>query len=46
LKRHDPRWGVRDVDDLVREAAPHRLKLGEVIEMPANNLSLVFVKTG
>jgi Protein of unknown function (DUF938) len=46
LKRHDPRWGVRDVDDLVREAALHRLELGKVIEMPANNLSLVFVKTG
>jgi hypothetical protein len=46
LKRHDPRWGVRDVDDLVREAAPQRLELGEVIEMPANNLSLVFVRTG
>jgi SAM-dependent methyltransferase len=45
LKRRDPRWGVRDTDDLVREAAPHGLELREVIEMPANNLSLVFVKT-
>jgi Protein of unknown function (DUF938) len=24
LKRRDPRWGVRDVDDLVGEAAPPR----------------------
>jgi SAM-dependent methyltransferase len=46
LKRRDPRWGVRDTDDLVREAAPHGLGLREVIEMPANNLSLVFVKSG
>jgi SAM-dependent methyltransferase len=45
LKRRDPRWGVRDIDDLVREAAPHGLELREVIEMPANNLSLVFVRT-
>jgi hypothetical protein len=46
LKRRDPRWGVRCVDDLVGEAAPHRLELREVVEMPVNNLSLVFVKVG
>jgi Protein of unknown function (DUF938) len=40
LKRRDPRWGVRDVDDLVGEAAPHGLELLELVEMPANNLSL------
>src|SRR4029078_459857 len=45
LKRRDPRWGVRDIDDLVGDAAPHGFGLREVIEMPANNLSLVFVKT-
>ena len=45
LKRRDPRWGVRDVDDLVGRAAPHGLELREVVKMPANNLSLVFVKT-
>jgi SAM-dependent methyltransferase len=44
LKRRDPRWGVRDVDDLVGQAAPHGLELRDVVEMPANNLSLVFVK--
>ena len=46
LKRRDPRWGVRDVDDLVDAAAPHGLELLELVEMPANNLSLVFVKAG
>jgi hypothetical protein len=46
LKRRDPRWGVRDVDDLVGEAAPHGLELLELVEMPVNNLSLVFVKVG
>ena len=43
-KRRDPRWGIRDVDDLVGEAAPHGLDLREVVAMPVNNLSLVFVK--
>ena len=46
LKRRDPRWGVRDVDDLVGEAVPHGLELLELVEMPVNNLSLVFVKVG
>jgi cyclopropane fatty-acyl-phospholipid synthase-like methyltransferase len=44
LKRRDPRWGVRDVDDLVREGALRGLELREIVKMPANNLSLVFVK--
>jgi hypothetical protein len=44
LKRRDSRWGLRDVDDLVGEAEPHGLKLREVVPMPANNLSLIFVK--
>ena len=46
LKRRDPRWGVRDVDDLVDAAAPHGLELLELVAMPANNFSLVFVKAG
>jgi hypothetical protein len=44
LKQRDPRWGVRDVDDIVREATPNGLALREIVEMPANNLSLVLVK--
>ena len=46
LKRRDPRWGVRDVDDLVGEAAPHGLELLELVEMPANNLSVVLRHRG
>ena len=46
LKRRDPRWGVRDVDDLVDAAAPHGLELLELVAMPANNISLVFIKVG
>ena len=45
LKRRDPRWGVRDVDDLVGGGALRGLELREVVNMPANNLSLVFVKS-
>ena len=44
LKRRDPRWGLRDVDDLVREGALLGLRLREIVKMPANNLSLLFVK--
>jgi len=32
--------------DLVGETAPHGLELREVVKMPVNNLSLVFVKAG
>jgi uncharacterized protein DUF938 len=42
LKQRDPRWGVRDI---VREAMPKGPALREVVNMPANNLSLVLVKS-
>ena len=42
LRARDPRWGVRDVDDLTAAAGGHGLALTGVIEMPANNHSLVF----
>jgi len=45
LRARDPRWGVRDVDDLVAAAAPHGLVLRDTVEMPANNHSLVFRAT-
>jgi SAM-dependent methyltransferase len=46
LKSRNKHWGVRDVDDLVGAAAPHGLELLELVAMPANNLSLVFVRAG
>jgi SAM-dependent methyltransferase len=46
LKRRDARWGVRDVGNLVGEAATQGLGLREIVKMPANNLSLVLVKAG
>lgn len=40
LKARDPRWGLRNVEAL-RAATPD-LRLDRVVEMPANNLTLVF----
>jgi cyclopropane fatty-acyl-phospholipid synthase-like methyltransferase len=44
LKSLDPSFGVRDVADVEAAASAQGLKLREVVEMPANNLSLVFVR--
>jgi len=41
LRQQDPRWGVRDLDDVVREAALRGFHLAEVVAMPASNLTLV-----
>ena len=46
LKSRDPRWGVRDLDrDIAPLAEKNRLLLDALVEMPANNLSVVFRKT-
>ena len=42
LKRRDPRWGLRRVEDFAAAAAEHGLPLVEVKSMPANNLMLLF----
>ncbi len=42
LRGEDPRWGVRDLDDVQALAAAAGFDAPEVIPMPANNLSLVF----
>jgi hypothetical protein len=44
LRRRNPAWGLRRLDDVTTLAAAHGLKLAERIAMPANNLSLVFRK--
>ncbi|MCB2073874.1 MAG: DUF938 domain-containing protein [Novosphingobium sp.] len=44
LRRRDPRWGLRDVAQVVECAAGHGLSLSGTVEMPANNLSLIFRK--
>jgi Protein of unknown function (DUF938) len=45
LKANNPAWGVRDIADLERVGKASGLELRETIEMPANNMSLVFIKT-
>ena len=45
LKAQNPSWGLRDIADLERVGKSSGLSLRETIEMPANNTSLVFVKT-
>ena len=44
LKARDPRWGVRNLDDVAGVAAQHGLLFAERIDIPANNLILVFRK--
>ena len=44
LKSRDASWGVRDLEDVVAEAARHGLKLIKTMEMPANNLSVIYQK--
>ena len=42
LKIRNPAWGLRDIVDLERTALASGLRLGEMVEMPANNTLLVF----
>lgn len=42
LKSRDPAWGLRDLDEVVALAKTHRLHLTRRVEMPANNLMLLF----
>ena len=44
LRSRDPAWGLRDTRDVVAEAAARGFVLDRLVEMPANNLSLVFRK--
>src|SRR3954469_19017634 len=46
LKAHNPCWGLRDIADLERVGESSGLSLHKTIEMPANNMSLVFSKGG
>jgi SAM-dependent methyltransferase len=42
LRSQNPRWGLRDLADVTREADDVGLALQEVTAMPAHNLLLVF----
>jgi SAM-dependent methyltransferase len=46
LREQDAEWGVRDIADLEKLAAGAGLALVETVPMPANNLILVFGRSG
>jgi hypothetical protein len=44
LRARDPRWGLREVEDMAACADAQGLAFERSVEMPANNLSLIFRK--
>mmetsp|Transcript_24297 Transcript_24297/g.34835 ORF Transcript_24297/g.34835 Transcript_24297/m.34835 type:complete len:281 (-) Transcript_24297:1884-2726(-) len=44
LRSRNPSWGVRNLEDVILLAAEYGLVLNERVQMPANNLSVIFVK--
>ena len=42
LKSRNPEWGLRDLEAVEAEGARHGLRLERIVEMPANNLTVVF----
>ena len=45
LRARDPRWGVRDLEEVLREAPTRGLAHAETLAMPANNLTVVLRRT-
>lgn len=41
LRTQNPSWGVRDLDEVAGCAAARGFRLATVVEMPANNLSVI-----
>jgi len=44
LKSRDPRWGLRELGDVAACADRNGFDLERVVEMPANNLTVIFRK--
>ncbi len=42
LRDRNSLWGVRDLEAVTEAAAAQNLRLEQVVEMPANNLSVIF----
>lgn len=42
LRRRNPEWGIRDLEAVTALGQRHGLTLDRVVEMPANNLSVVW----
>ena len=45
LRNRDPRWGLRDLDEVAVCAGSFGFVLDHLFEMPANNLSVIFRKS-
>ena len=45
LRQQNPQWGVRDLDEVIAAASSQQLFLVETVQMPANNLSVVFKRS-
>jgi SAM-dependent methyltransferase len=46
LRARDPAWGIRDLDTVTALAERSGLAHAETVEMPANNLSVIFRRAG
>ncbi|MEH2327535.1 DUF938 domain-containing protein [Nostoc sp.] len=46
LCTENPEWGVRNLDDVIAVARAQNLILQQIYQMPANNLSVVFQRSG
>eukprot|EP00009_Paramoeba_aestuarina_P003326 CAMPEP_0201516366 /NCGR_PEP_ID=MMETSP0161_2-20130828/7712_1 /ASSEMBLY_ACC=CAM_ASM_000251 /TAXON_ID=180227 /ORGANISM="Neoparamoeba aestuarina, Strain SoJaBio B1-5/56/2" /LENGTH=196 /DNA_ID=CAMNT_0047913469 /DNA_START=47 /DNA_END=637 /DNA_ORIENTATION=+ len=44
LKQQNPEWGVRSLDTVTTEASKRGFELDKVVDMPANNLIVVYKK--
>ena len=42
LRRRNPAWGIRDLDEVTALAQRHGFAAPEIVQMPANNLSVIF----
>jgi SAM-dependent methyltransferase len=45
LKQRNPAWGLRELEEVTRIAAAQGLHRQQVVRMPANNLTVVFVRS-
>lgn len=46
LRAHNQEWGLRDIEAVSEVALARGFELSEIVEMPANNFSLVFKREG
>jgi hypothetical protein len=44
LKSRNSEWGLRFVEEVAALAAAHGFSAPEIVQMPANNLSVIFRK--